>query len=194
MTFNSLVEIAQQTDFDDQLTCHKLALSDQSGAAHMTFVDEIQSGLARIAPSGRGLPIERARLDDLNLPPPRLIKIDVEGHEAEMLKGAIRTISAAKPLIVFESWRERDAPQVTLEPFQLLHEWGYRFYQPTWLADSAAGAYAPSSPPAGRQNRLCLVPFPAEQRFLLEEQINVIACHKSQSIALQTIFDQTDIA
>ena len=88
----------------------------------------------------------------------------------------------------------RYAPQVTLEPFQLLHEWGYRFYQPTWLADSAAGAYALSSPPAGRQNRLCLVPFPAEQRFLLEEQINVIACHKSQSIALQTIFDQTDIA
>jgi hypothetical protein len=35
---------------------------------------------------------------------PSLIKIDVEDHEVEVLKGAINTLSNAKPLLIIESF------------------------------------------------------------------------------------------
>jgi FkbM family methyltransferase len=46
--------------------------------------------------------IPSIRLDDFDEVPPALIKIDVEGHEPEVIAGAARLIEAARPLICVE--------------------------------------------------------------------------------------------
>ena len=51
---------------------------------------------------------------------PSLIKIDVEGHEVEVLEGAIHTLSDAKPLLIIESFPPKQAKVISL-----LQTYGY---------------------------------------------------------------------
>lgn len=48
--------------------------------------------------------VEAKTIDDLvetgALPPPQLIKIDVEGHEAQVLRGGLKTIQTHKPIVL----------------------------------------------------------------------------------------------
>ena len=52
---------------------------------------------------------------------PSLIKIDVEGHEVEVLQGARNTIREAKPMMIIESFPPKQSTVLSL-----LHELGYR--------------------------------------------------------------------
>lgn len=52
------------------------------------------------------VPLDEFRLKN-KLTPPNFMKIDVEGHELEVLKGAIKTISTYKPIILLESFQGR---------------------------------------------------------------------------------------
>lgn len=74
-----------------------------------------------------GISIQVNKLDSCDLPdlPISFIKIDVEGHELLMLRGAELTIRKNKPLIVFEQLAgEFDAG--TSECVELLKHYGYR--------------------------------------------------------------------
>jgi hypothetical protein len=54
---------------------------------------------------------------------PDLIKIDTEGNELRVLKGAWETVQSCRPLLIFESWSgDRD------DLFQMLEEVGYRIF------------------------------------------------------------------
>jgi FkbM family methyltransferase len=50
-----------------------------------------------------GQPCKTIRIDDLNLPKPDVIKIDVEGHELKVFQGMPETIIHHKPVIFYES-------------------------------------------------------------------------------------------
>lgn len=63
-------------------------------------------GSAAIADGGA---IEVVALDDLDLPAPDLVKIDVEGHEVETLRGMRRTLTAHRPVVVVEIHGDRRA-------------------------------------------------------------------------------------
>jgi FkbM family methyltransferase len=52
---------------------------------------------------------------------PSLIKIDVEGHEVEVLQGGRNTLNEAKPLLIIESFPPKQSTILSL-----LHELGYR--------------------------------------------------------------------
>ena len=52
---------------------------------------------------------------------PSLIKIDVEGHEVEVLQGGRNTLTDSKPLLIIESF-----PPKLHSVLSLLHELGYR--------------------------------------------------------------------
>lgn len=56
--------------------------------------------------SGKTIDTTLAKLDDLNIDNISLIKLDVEGHELEVLEGSLNTLEYNKPVIVIEIWKK----------------------------------------------------------------------------------------
>lgn len=86
-------------------------------------------GVSSVEEAGRGHPgavaasVPRVRIDDLGLTDVRFVKLDIEGHEAAALRGAVRTIRRDLPVLLLEL-EERHG---TVGPvLSLLAEWGYR--------------------------------------------------------------------
>jgi FkbM family methyltransferase len=64
----------------------------------------------------KGIPVQVEPLDDfLNLIDPMVIKIDVEGYEFEVLKGAVKTISRAKPILIIETALDKNKTMEWIE-------------------------------------------------------------------------------
>jgi len=71
----------------------------------------------------------------------------------------------------------------TLRALELLEDAGYQLYQPCWRVRSDEGYVVfpdPGHRMPGNDCRLALVPFASEQRFMLAQQMNVFACHRSR--------------
>lgn len=95
--------ISKQLDLNSltQVTLSPFALSDRCGSQMMDT--SINSSQGRLAASG-DLEVETHTCDCLvetqGFSPPDLIKIDVEGHEGRVLKGAQRTLERYKPVVI----------------------------------------------------------------------------------------------
>jgi FkbM family methyltransferase len=187
-TFADLDDLVRQGGLAGRVHCHQMALSDRDGQATMAF-DPIDTGIARLRPTlgtgarALGRHVRLARLDALGLPPPSLMKVDVETHEAQVFSGGASVIAAAKPFIVFENWIERGDPPATLRPLRLLEDMGYALYRPCW--EFAVGeetfVWPDATPPRPcLRRRLALVRFSAEARFQFADQINALACHRER--------------
>jgi FkbM family methyltransferase len=99
---------------DVQVTALRLALGVEEGEIEITY-DRRHSGIATMHPdhvSGETQQVTVRTLDALvsggEVGAPDLMKVDVEGHELEAMRGAVETIRAATPAIVFE-YNERAA-------------------------------------------------------------------------------------
>ena len=99
----------------------ELAVSDHEGVAH--FETRTGSGLGHLAPDGP-VEVKITRLDGLQgYPLPNVMKIDVEGAEVGVLRGANSLLAAAKPTI-FLSLHGDDLKKACLE---ILATHGYTF-------------------------------------------------------------------
>jgi FkbM family methyltransferase len=141
-TWAQLRLAAQLNDFS-WLTPLQLAVGSASGFVGIA-VDPRNTGNASIhrsvPASGGTVEVPVRRLDDLlaelAIGPPALIKIDVEGHELEVLRGGRNTIEAARPTIIFEyavelaeraGWGPADAKELLAGyDFLLLEEDGLK--------------------------------------------------------------------
>jgi FkbM family methyltransferase len=115
----------------------QVALSDETG--HSTFHHVIQgsgySGLRLRGDAPGNGPVERIavelhRLDD-DLPEdfrPTLIKVDVEGAEVGVFRGAIETLRRFRPVLVFEHDRSELYETTSDMLWDLLDECGYRVF------------------------------------------------------------------
>jgi FkbM family methyltransferase len=96
-----------------QVDVRLAALSNKAGEASFTHVKSNPgySGFKqRTYPGKEELELVLVRVEplDTSLPEgyvPSLIKIDVEGGEQQVIEGAIRTITAHKPIVIFEHGR-----------------------------------------------------------------------------------------
>jgi hypothetical protein len=59
-----------------------------------------------------GDPVPVVTLDDYALPSLRLLKIDVEGMETDVLGGAVQTINKHRPILYVENDREANSAQL----------------------------------------------------------------------------------
>lgn len=174
-TFRPLAAMVADCGLGDRVTCHAVGLSDRTGAARIT--EEFHSALTRVADAGAGREVRVARLDDLGGADPDLVKIDVEGHEAAVLRGAAVRLARAKPLVVLESWYLETAEDRMLEPLRLLREFGYELYQLAWLHEAEGVASFRRSVGRAGPNTLALLPLPVEERPLIPIALNLVALH-----------------
>lgn len=71
--------------------------------------------------------VKKQRLDEYHLNNIGLIKIDVEGHEMEVLKGALRTIRNDMPTLLVEIEARHTGNKIT-DPVDFLENLGYRCF------------------------------------------------------------------
>lgn len=120
VTFDLLKRNVEQNGLNDRVTLFNCALGAQEGSARMQ-VDKKGSSIANICEDGnQEVPLKR--LDDMNLPPPDFVKIDVEDYELEVLKGMERTLRESSPVL----WVEIFADNKDMgETHQFLSSLGY---------------------------------------------------------------------
>ena len=100
--------------------------SFDSGTNHLMRPNRHDESIARVS---------CLTIDELEPPGKSLIKIDVEGHELEVLKGMGNLLNKAECIVLFEHWHDTT---IALEPFyEYLLRFGYSIYQiQTELTDS----------------------------------------------------------
>ena len=106
----------------ENITLRTEAVSDTTGP--LRFNDETGTGTGHLSPEGR-LEVQATTLDALlaeGLPPPQLIKIDVEGGELGVLRGGAQLIATHRPKIFLAT--HGDA--IHAECVALLEAAGYR--------------------------------------------------------------------
>lgn len=97
----------------------EVALLDRSGRVCLALDDG--STQARLSSDGT-LAVEGRTLDVLDLSPPDVVKMDVEGAEAAVLRGGIETIREHRPLVFFSTHGE----VLRAECYSLLTEVEYK--------------------------------------------------------------------
>lgn len=101
------------------------AASDRDGGQSL-LLDAENSGRARLTPEG-GVAVRSCRIDALvaaaGLTRLDLIKIDVEGHERQVLDGADETTSRFRPVFVFESGHENGDDRTRIAEFFAAHDY-----------------------------------------------------------------------
>jgi len=106
--------------------CHEVALSDKNGVASISF-NSTNMGGGSLSGGGLGsIEVVTSRLDDFEIEGHvSVIKIDVEGHELNVLRGASKTIQKNLPMILFEQHIE-DFVDGKSPVIELLKSYGYK--------------------------------------------------------------------
>ena len=114
------------------VTVRNVALGAGAGAATMRF-DPLMPGGSKVVvqENAPGANVRVTTLDqdieELKLPPPTFIKIDVEGFELDVLRGAVRTLARERPAVFVEIHGETLAGKRSNAGavVQFLHDAGY---------------------------------------------------------------------
>lgn len=112
--------LKQNTKNCRNVSCLNSAASQTSGTLHIEQFTE-NSGKSRVSESG--IPIDAITIDSLNLDNVDFMKIDVEGHEKDVILGAVDTIKTYKPIIFMEINEKYDVME------RLLTSMGYKNMQ-----------------------------------------------------------------
>jgi FkbM family methyltransferase len=112
-----------------RLTVCQAAASDISGYGQLSVPagDADMGGLATLRPVSRADNVQQVRtlrLDDLELHNVSAIKIDVEGHEASVINGALQLIRDNWPFLMIEI-EQRHISQPVASVIQMVEDIGY---------------------------------------------------------------------
>lgn len=114
--------VIAENDLGEHVTLHRVGVSDEPGSVTNHLSAEHQTGFDPVgAAAARDETFPVTTLDDLIHDPVAVIKIDVEGMEDRVLRGASRILSEDQPTVYVEAWN-RDQLNGIL---QLLQPFGY---------------------------------------------------------------------
>jgi len=112
----------------ENVECYQSVVSYKAGSA---FIQDIRYDLEnnyggfQVTNSDSGVKVPVIRLDDfLDISGVKLIKIDVEGMEFDVISGAVETILRHKPVLYVEN----DKPEKSEQLIELIKSLGYRMY------------------------------------------------------------------
>lgn len=109
---------------NERVRVHQVGVADTEGFGHFNHVDASNLGAQSLEVSRNADEIKLISLDQLDLPAPvRMIKVDVEGMELQVLNGARHLIQRDHPILYIEGQTEDDFSLVS----SLLEEMGYLF-------------------------------------------------------------------
>jgi hypothetical protein len=109
-----------------------IALADWDGSSAFTSGLDVANHLVDSIGTDRSVTVSVSQVDRflasgdifVKLPPSRMfLKIDVEGHDLEVLRGASALLTAHRPVIMVEVWEGGNQVRQHLEAF------GYRFFR-----------------------------------------------------------------
>jgi len=192
-TFADLYSLVHQAGLEDRVHCHNTALSNEAGVATMQYSDGFSSGTAAISNAGDaagGVSVTKTRLDDLGLPDPAFIKLDVEGHEARALEGAAQMIARSRPFIIFETWFSEKNFKDSEDVFEVLDDMGYVFFRPAWGLKTANGisVWPHTQPPSHTGRLFTLIPMNDRIRPFMAQHVDIFACHRERLDDLEQRF------
>ncbi len=94
----------------ERIRLHQFALGSEEGEAEIFDNWQVNRGGASLVVKEKGAKghlVQVKRLDDFEVGSPAMIKIDVEGVELDVLKGAAETIRRHRPILIVEVSDER---------------------------------------------------------------------------------------
>lgn len=124
-------------NLDDRVKVSSYALWDSNGQETLRLPDDEAAGLAclAVAPTRfrpvHSIQVETRRLDSLDTNRVDLIKIDVEGAELFVLRGAVETLTRDHPGLLLE-FDERNTAAFGYEPaaiIELLRDLNYKYFE-----------------------------------------------------------------
>lgn len=110
----------------DRVTVHPCALSDERST--MTLTTDLESSNHLVVGAGSGLTVDVRLLDEvlsndaLSGRRVAIVKVDAEGFDANVLRGARRILTEQKPCVIVEVWAGGREVREILEPL------GYAIY------------------------------------------------------------------
>lgn len=166
-----LHRVVSSLDLNDRVAIHPVAVSDSLGKVHIS--DELWTGNNSISEaveetSSAAAEVDCTTLDALlqngEVSRIDLIKIDVEGVEDAVLRGAKDTIKKFEPVIIFENWISQ-SQEKTLAPFLELRRMslGYEFFI-IEMREKSQFTFAPS-----------FIELDIDRRKSYEDRLNVVA-------------------
>lgn len=179
-SFCDLTGLVAETKLEGMVYCHQIALSNIDGQAKMKIPNNF-SGMAAISPDKDGITVNLVKLDDLGLGKVDFIKIDVEGHEYQVIDGARKVINTYRPYIIFEDWFESGPINFDqhLSAEQALKELDYSLFLPCWIKPDGSFYYTLFG--EHKSQKLILIPLDYKtERSKYINYVNLLACHKSR--------------
>ncbi|MFT4588474.1 MAG: FkbM family methyltransferase [Limisphaerales bacterium] len=161
-TFRDLREVVEQAGISDWVETYQIALGNEIGVTKM--IKTRHSGLAHISQTGKGLEVKLSTIDDCGWDRLDVMKVDVEGHELAVFRGAETTLDVCNPVIVFENGTTQD--EASLDPLKFLESKGYHFLSPD-LTDG----------------KLDFQPFTLEDRHAQPSYMNIVALPEGRTHA-----------
>ncbi len=186
-TFCDLTRTISEAGQSDRVKGFNVGVGQTATELRLEEVDPYLTGLAHLSAQGTGRKIAVVPIDEVASDPPGFIKIDAEGMELEILKGAARSLERAKPFVVFESFLDYARPASTLGPIDYLSSLGYRQFVPysTFAFDGYSVPTGYGHDVRELMTRDCrpqlgVMEFSSATRFMLNNQINILGVHNSR--------------
>jgi FkbM family methyltransferase len=119
--------LQQNTADDERVTRYQAAVSNTLGTGYIDDFDpSVYGNFGHMTMTTSGVEVPCMTLDSLNHAPPDLIKIDVEGHEYEVLQGGVHLLKSRRPVVYYEAIETPNLGEI----YRMLTALDYRLY---WL-------------------------------------------------------------